>query len=63
MSTTTNNVTVSWSWEDVQCLRPEWTKEQCQEALDKISEPLQDRSIEMGWDIMEILLNLECNKK
>ena len=50
-------VYIVWCWDDVQTLRPDWSEEQCQTALDSIRKGLQDRSVELGWDIMDILLD------
>lgn len=53
-----NKVTITWNWEDVQTLRDDWDKAQCQEALHSISKLLKDRSIEEGWQILEDLIFL-----
>ena len=52
-------VVIRWSWEDVQSLRPDWSQEQCDEMLDTIAKGLHDRSIEVGWEIMETLIQME----
>ena len=49
-------VQVSWCPEDVKILYPDWSDEKCQDLLDKISPYLEDRLIELGWDVMETLL-------
>ena len=49
-------VLIIWSWEDVETLHPSWNKEQCQEALEKNGKYLRDRSIEIGWQILEDLV-------
>jgi len=54
-----DNVVIKWSWEDVQSLRPKWSQDECDEMLDKIAKGLHDRSVELGWDIMEILIGIE----
>ena len=49
---------IIWSWEDVRKLRPRWSRKHCEEALDRISRRLVDRSIEVGWEVMEDLLRI-----
>jgi len=53
-----DKVVIEWSWEDVQSLRPKLSQDECYEMLDKIAEGLHDRSVELGWDIMEILIGI-----
>jgi hypothetical protein len=52
-------VVIRWSWEDIQSLRPDWSQEKCDEMLDAIAKGLHDRSIELGWEIMETLIEME----
>jgi hypothetical protein len=54
-----DKVVIKWSWEDVQSLRPGWSQEQCDEMLDTIAKGLHERSVELGWEIMEILIGIE----
>lgn len=56
-------VTIKWSAEDIQAIRPNLTLEQAEELLDTIGESLKDRSIEIGWEIMETLITLEGESK
>jgi len=51
-----NPITISWNWEDIQSIRPDYTQEQCEEMMDKVEKTLIDRSIEEGWDILEDLI-------
>jgi hypothetical protein len=51
-----NKITITWTWEDVQTLRDDWNKTQCQEALQSVSKALTSRSIEEGWQILEDLI-------
>jgi len=53
--------TISWNWEDVQSLQPDWSQNKCQMALDRCSKILIDRSVEEGWLILETLL--DCNSE
>ena len=52
-------VVIRWSWEDVQSLRPDWSQEKCDEMLDTIAKGLHERSVELGWEIMETLIEIE----
>ena len=54
-------VTITWNWEDIQAERPEWTQEDCEITLDRISRVLTERSIEEGWYIIRDLLSIEEN--
>jgi hypothetical protein len=47
---------VIWSWEDVKSIRPRWSRKRCQEGLDDVAKRLVDRSIELGWEVMDDLL-------
>lgn len=49
-------VSITWRWEDVKEMRSDWTKEQCQEALQSVGRSFKDRSIEEGWQILEDLI-------
>lgn len=47
---------VVWRPEDVQTLRPNWTPEQCADWLQANESYIQDRLIELGWDVIDSLL-------
>jgi hypothetical protein len=47
---------IVWCWEDVKTLRENWSDEDCQLWLEGNGGYLKDRSIELGWDVMEDLL-------
>ena len=51
-------VTISWCGLDVKQLYPDWTDEQCLEALDSVAEELESGSIAYGWGNLESLLVL-----
>lgn len=51
--------TVTWTAEDVQTLRPNWTLEKCAEWLDGNERYIQDRLVELGWEVIESLLGSE----
>ena len=48
---------ISWCALDVKSLYPEWTDEQCINAINSIAEELEDACIASGWGAMELLLN------
>jgi hypothetical protein len=47
--------TISWCPADVKSIYPHWSDEKCVEVLDTISGYLEDRSIELGWEVLEVL--------
>ena len=53
-----DKVVIKWSWEDVQTLRPKLSKEESLVMLEKISRNLEERSIELGWEIMEVSIQM-----
>ena len=48
---------VVWTAEDILTLRPEWTEEKAEEWLAQNERCVQDRSIELGWEVIETLLD------
>jgi hypothetical protein len=56
-------VTINWCAIDVKSVRPGWSDEQCVEALDSISGHLHSRSVELGWDVLEILIDMQYPKE
>ena len=52
-------VIIKWSWKDVQSLCPELTPTESLDLLDCIAGNLEDRSIEYGWEVMQILIQME----
>lgn len=50
---------IAWTPTDVQVLRRDWTNAKCYEVLERIASQLEDRSIEVGWEILETLLDME----
>ncbi len=53
-----DKVVIKWSWEDVKTLRPHFNKKQSLAMLDTISKRLEERSIELGWEVMEMLIQM-----
>ena len=47
-----DNVTITWTWRDVESLHPDWSEDQCKSYLMEVSKVLRDRSIELGWVIL-----------
>jgi hypothetical protein len=56
MSNEIRYATVSWVAEDVQTLRPNWTKEEAEDFLSANSRRIQDGVIEHGWRVIEALI-------
>lgn len=52
-------VEIRWCPADVKSIREDWSDEKCMEALDKIAHWFEDRSIELGWEALDNLLNME----
>lgn len=52
-------VTISWCPADVKELRPDWSDDKCMEALANVGGYLEDRSIELGWEVLETLLDMD----
>lgn len=48
--------TIRWVPADIKSLHPEWSDEKCADVLSDIAEYLEDRSIELGWEVIEVLL-------
>jgi hypothetical protein len=57
-----NEVVIKWVWKDIQSLRPKLSRAQCIELLDEISKGLHDRSVELGWEIMETLIQMNTEE-
>lgn len=52
-------VTISWCANDLLTLRPSWSLDQRASALHDIGNRLEERSIELGWGVLEDLLDDE----
>ena len=57
MAKNTQYAKVAWTAIDVKTLRPKWGLKKCEEWLEDNARHMQDRTIEHGWEVMEILLN------
>lgn len=52
-------VVIKWSLEDVKTLRPELSTEESLLILNDIGKDLHDRSVELGWEVMESLIQIK----
>jgi hypothetical protein len=52
------SITIKWSAEDVQVVRPSLTLKQAGALLEEIGQSLKDSSVEAGWDILRDLIEL-----
>ena len=50
------NAVILWTSEDIQFLKPEWSLEQCQTWLTQNKKHIEERSTELGWEVIETLL-------
>ena len=47
---------IVWNANDVRTLRPDWSEEECLEWLDSNWSHIEDRCVELGWEVIECLL-------
>jgi hypothetical protein len=47
---------VAWTADDILALRPKWNEERAEEWLAQNERYIQDRSVELGWEVIETLL-------
>jgi len=50
-------VNITWRAEDVQTVKEDWTLSECQDWLNVNGKYIVDRSIEIGWEVIEELTN------
>lgn len=50
---------VEWTADDIKTLREDWTTEQAEEFLQNNQRRIQDRLVELGWEVIETLLSYE----
>lgn len=48
---------IVWTADDIKGLRPKWSKRKCQDWLEENARRIEDRSIELGWEVIECLLD------
>ena len=47
---------VKWRAEDVQSINGAWSLEKCEEWLQDNERHISDRLIELGWEVIDVLL-------
>lgn len=47
---------VVWRVEDIKELKPDWSKQECEEWLEDNEFDIRDRIVDAGWDIIRALL-------
>lgn len=50
---------ITWTYEDIKSIRPNWSDDKCDEFLSSIAGDIEDRSIEVGWDVINMLADME----
>lgn len=50
---------VEWTAEDIQTLREDMTVAEAEEFLQSNQKHIQDRLVELGWEVIESLLSYE----
>ncbi len=55
----TFEISIVWTVEDIQSLRPNWKIDQCEKFLSDYAKTIRDRSIEEGWSIIDTCLWME----
>ena len=50
---------VVWTVEDIASLKPEWTEARAEEFLANNENRIRDRLIELGWDVIQDLIDFE----
>ena len=53
------NAKVVWRAEDVKAIKSAWSLEKCEEWLQDNDRHISDRLIELGWEVMDTLLQME----
>ena len=52
---------VVWRAEDVKAIKGAWPLEKCEEWLQDNDRHISDRLIELGWEVMDTLLQMEAD--
>lgn len=50
---------VAWTPEDIETLREDWTLDECEAFLSRNEKHIRDRLIELGWNVIETLIEME----
>lgn len=48
---------VRWTVDDILTVRPEWSNEKAQQWLEDNQKYIQSRLIELGWEVIETLID------
>jgi len=51
-----HEIVVRWSWFDIQAMHPQWTEDQCRDALHKVDDYVHERIVELGNEVLEQVL-------
>ena len=54
---------VVWTANDIFSLKPDWTDEQAEEWLECNQKYIQERMVELGWEVIESLLPSDSGEK
>lgn len=46
-------IIIRWVPEDLKKIHPDWSKDQCEAALQQVSKQLVSQSINSGWAVLE----------
>jgi hypothetical protein len=46
-------IVIRWVPEDLKKIHPDWSRDQCEAALEKVSKQLVSQSIDSGWAVLE----------
>ena len=57
MSDDARDFEIVWTSEDVNSLRPDWTDAQCLDWLCHNWRRIEERSVELGWEVMQDLMD------
>ena len=49
-------IVVRWSWCDIQAMYPQWTEDQCRDALHEVDDYVHERIVELGNDVLKQLV-------
>ena len=52
---------VVWRAEDVKAIKSAWSLEKCEEWLQDNDRHISDRLIELGWEVLDTLLQMEAD--
>lgn len=47
---------IEWTAGDILTLKPDWSEKKAEEWLARNQRRIQDRTIELGWEVIECLL-------